>query len=142
VEDDDAVAEFIEQAIDTGLECRVTRAANGRDATRRLEGGDFALVISDVRMPEMNGIEFAEWVQGHAPSLMPRLVLMTGDASDSDLNLRAEQLGVHILRKPFTLAALLASCRNLLCQRPAAPLPERTETPPGRFLISGRRSRE
>ena len=72
------------------------------------------MVISDVRMPGMNGIDFAEWVQLNHPSLMPRLVLMTGDASGSELNLRADQLGVHILRKPFTLATLLARCQDVL----------------------------
>ena len=67
--------------------------------------GHYHLVISDIRMPGMNGIEFARKVRAAEPGLP--IILMTGDVTDEA---RSEALSigrVAFLEKPFPLEATL-----------------------------------
>jgi CheY-like chemotaxis protein len=67
--------------------------------------GRYQLVISDVRMPEMDGFTFATKIRETLPE-MP-IMFMTGDVTD-ELQAQAKQLGrVELLEKPFPLEATL-----------------------------------
>src|SRR3954452_23639605 len=55
---------------------QVTTASSGRDAVERCSGQPFDVVLSDVRMPEMNGHELMQWIAAHQPET--RTVLMSG----------------------------------------------------------------
>src|SRR5690606_2818638 len=55
---------------------RVTPSPNGVDAQNKLRTTKFDLVISDIRMPEMDGIELTSFVKSVAPK-MP-IILITG----------------------------------------------------------------
>jgi DNA-binding response OmpR family regulator len=72
-----------------------------------------ALVISDVRMPDGNGVDLARWVidrsQGRCPCL-----LMTGHLDQAGLGADLEAAGVRILDKPFGMSALYASILSTL----------------------------
>lgn len=94
------------------LGCEVECARNGQEALAALERAGFALVLSDVRMLSMNGVEFLEWLTGHRPELLPKI--MTGDGRLSQLNAAIEQAGQPMLRKPFTLEALLRMATDIL----------------------------
>ena len=67
--------------------------------------GHYHLVISDIRMPGMNGIEFAKKVR--AAELNLPIILMTGDVTDEA---RSEALSIGrviFLEKPFPLESTL-----------------------------------
>jgi CheY-like chemotaxis protein len=114
VDDEDFVARFVSDALGKILACQVHRAADGREAIEWLTSTDFAMVISDVRMPRLNGVELLDWMQAHRPQLVERTVFVTGDASGSSLNARIEASGVPMLRKPFSLDTLLTQSRAIL----------------------------
>lgn len=82
----------------------VTLATNGRDALEALAHVDFDVVLSDVRMPEMDGVELARRLARLHPTLP--ILFMSGhaDASDRDL-LEMEPLGVF--QKPLDEERLL-----------------------------------
>ncbi|HEY4191785.1 MAG TPA: response regulator [Mesorhizobium sp.] len=68
--------------------------------------GGYSLVVSDIRMPEMDGIEMAKAAADAFPSL--KILLMTGYADQRE---RAEDLNgiiVDVVQKPFTLAEIRA----------------------------------
>lgn len=119
VEDDDFVAGFIGDALKTRCGCNVSRAANGYQATEILRTSDFDMIISDVRMPKMNGLEFLEWIRSHRPTLQPRLLFITGDASGTELNAAIQQSGVPTLKKPLSVEALVNEFWRL-CPPPTA----------------------
>jgi CheY-like chemotaxis protein len=79
-----------------------------------LETTTFSAILSDVRMPVMNGVELYDWVKAHRPELASRMILTTGDASGSDLNNALESRGCRILRKPFSLETLLSCVRDVI----------------------------
>jgi len=72
-----------------------------------------ALVITDVRMPDGNGVDLARWViersQGKCPCL-----LITGHLDQASLGADLEAAGVRILDKPFAMSELYALVRSTL----------------------------
>ena len=86
-------------------------ALTGEDALRRLAAQHYDIVISDVKMPGMDGFELLQWLRSHRPQT--RVLIMTAFGSPTD---RSEALGagaVAYLEKPFDLRALKEELRRL-----------------------------
>ena len=94
---------------------RIACAADGRQALRLLERHSFRLVLTDIYMPESDGLELIAHLRKANPK--PIIVAMSGDGSpDQELALNtARLLGArHVLFKPFPLPELLAYVRTAL----------------------------
>ena len=108
VDDDAEVREVVaEYLIDSGH--RVLQAAGGVEALRVLgRAPDVDLVITDVRMPDISGIDLAERITREIPS--PRVILISGYYVPQQVNRR-------VLRKPFRMQELEAAIRAELASR-------------------------
>ncbi|TPI36684.1 response regulator [Mesorhizobium sp. B3-1-6] len=107
VEDDESVRTLAARALERdGHNVTIaTDGAQGLDMIRQARGG-YDLVVSDIRMPEMDGIEMATAAAREFPTM--RIVLMTGYADQRE---RAEELNgiiLDVVQKPFTLAEIRA----------------------------------
>jgi CheY-like chemotaxis protein len=105
VEDDESVRTLAARALERdGHNVTIaTDGAQGLDMIRQARGG-YDLVVSDIRMPEMDGIEMATAAAREFPSM--RIMLMTGYADQRE---RAEELNgiiLDVVQKPFTLAEI------------------------------------
>ena len=83
----------------------LTNAENGRLALERLEASPdgFDLILLDLRMPDMNGVEFIEEVKRRAGATgqIP-IILTTVEPDGSEMMQRAKTLGVSaIVKKPW-----------------------------------------
>ncbi|MCL7751201.1 sigma-54 dependent transcriptional regulator [Guyparkeria hydrothermalis] len=79
------------------------------------------LVISDLKMPGMNGLEFLEWLRGEWPELP--VILITG-YSTIDNAIQALRLGASdFVKKPYDPEELIELARRLLHEGPAEPPP-------------------
>jgi CheY-like chemotaxis protein len=114
VDDDDRMLELIEAVLRSKLGCRVERASNGADAASAIDHTEFNLVLSDVLMPRMNGVELMEWIDQHQPQVAERLVFMTGDANPRGPGDELRRAGRPVLAKPFSLDALIAVAESVL----------------------------
>ena len=84
----------------------VDEAENGAIALRKLQGGDFEFVISDINMPEMNGFELLESIRADAAIGKLPVLMVTAEARKEDI-VRAAQSGASgYIVKPFTKATL------------------------------------
>ena len=100
-EDEDAVREFVLRALETqGHE--VTAVADGSEALRALRGDEFDLLVSDIVMPEIDGISLALMVGKEAPGLP--IILMTGYADQQKRAHNLEALVHAVIAKPFGVA--------------------------------------
>jgi len=82
----------------------VEEAVNGVDALKKLKGRNFDLVISDIRMPDLNGIELLKKIKTHDPE-MP-VIMITAYATTNDA-IEAMKLGAEdYIMKPFSLEEL------------------------------------
>ena len=107
-EDDDSVRAFVSRALELDGH-KVETACDGLEAMDRLiaRDGDYDLLVSDVKMPLMDGIALAHRAAGNWPDLP--ILLMTGFADQRE---RAEDLQKvirDVLTKPFTLQQIRAA---------------------------------
>ncbi|MEP6862815.1 MAG: PAS domain S-box protein [Deltaproteobacteria bacterium] len=85
----------------------VINATRALDGLARLDAGEhFDLILCDVMMPEMSGIELYEQLELRYPAYVQRIVFMTGGAFTSQARDALEKLGAPRLEKPFSEAAL------------------------------------
>lgn len=88
-------------------------SSNGREGLRLLQTEAADLVITDILMPEKDGLE----VTGALRRLLPnvRIIAITGGSPDFDYLDVAQQLGAHrTLRKPLIVNELLDAIRQEL----------------------------
>jgi DNA-binding NtrC family response regulator len=93
---------------------RVLPAANGAEALRVFaeHRDEIALVITDVIMPELNGLQLAKELAQLRPGL--KVVYMTGYAPELTDHLAKLSDNVTLLRKPFAPEALTRMVRAAL----------------------------
>ena len=84
----------------------------------RSHGGPLDLVLTDVIMPNMSGPDLVRAVQATRPEI--KVLFMSGYTNDAIGRQGVLDPGVHLLQKPFTTDALLASVRSALDQSRAA----------------------
>src|SRR3954468_22276711 len=109
VVDDDAGIRRTLTMLLTKAGYEVAQAADGSEAVRlwRARGGD--LVITDLHMPEKDGIQTIIELLSHTPGL--RIIAMSGGGQTKRLDLlgNASLLGaVLTIEKPFTIAEMMA----------------------------------
>lgn len=88
---------------------------SARQALDLLDEETFDLVVSDVVMPEMTGVEFLYELQERRPGLP--VVLMTGGSKEPERATKAVELGAcGLLYKPFSQAELTAAVATALAR--------------------------
>jgi DNA-binding NtrC family response regulator len=89
-------------------------AEDGRQAVALLEDGrhQFALVLSDIRMPHLDGIELEQTIRERWPSLP--VVLMSGEVTRDWVVRLVREQSLQVLRKPFLREVLLETIRIVL----------------------------
>ncbi len=111
VEDDEAMREFLAQAISrSGY--YVEAVPDGAEALRRVEEDHFDLLLTDIRMPGLDGIELARQARRRVPGLC--VLLVTAYAHDA---LGAGDLDgnrIDVLSKPFNLNELIDRVETFL----------------------------
>ena len=102
-EDEEAMRTYLARAL-TNAGYRVEAVDRGTDAVPLLESEDFDLLLSDIVMPEMDGIELAQRCAEISPRT--KVMFITGFAAVS-LRASREQPTAKVLSKPFHLRDLV-----------------------------------
>ena len=121
-EDDESVRSFVMRALEMDGHHVIT-AEDGEDGYDRLieHEGEFDLLLTDIKMPFMDGIELARTAAKHYPSL--RILMMTGFADQRERADGLEQVVIDVVPKPFTLKDIReAVSAALKVEHPAAML--------------------
>lgn len=111
VEDEDAVREFVFRALQHhGHE--VETACDGLDGLAQVSGSHFELMITDIVMPGLDGIELALKVAKDFPKTT--IMLMSGYANERQRAHNLEALIHRVIAKPFTLDQICAAADEAL----------------------------
>ncbi|MFN0185199.1 MAG: PAS domain S-box protein [Aquabacterium sp.] len=114
VDDEPEIAELM-QAFLAAEKLRVTVATSGRDALAIIDrDADIDAVVSDLRMPDMDGAALWRAVRERHPALAQRMLFVTGDTLSPGAGTFLREAGCASLDKPFTRAALVARLREVL----------------------------
>jgi DNA-binding NtrC family response regulator len=114
VDDDDAMRDYLRDELEReGF--RVVGAANGRAGLERVKQGGIDLVVSDVKMPDLDGLDLLREIRAVEPS--PYVITITAFGS-IDTAIRAVKLGAYdYVTKPFELDQLLVTIEKALGER-------------------------
>ncbi|HEV7873906.1 MAG TPA: response regulator [Enterovirga sp.] len=116
VDDEEPIRGFLKRGLDLDGHT-VTTAVDGSDALDKLTetGGAFDLMLTDIRMPIMDGIALALAAKRDYPDLS--ILLMTGFADQRERAKGLEIIVEDVLTKPFSLAEMRTAVRGVLQRR-------------------------
>ena len=122
VEDDDTIRDTVAEALEMeGF--AVTAATNGRSAWDLLSRESYDLVVLDLMLPGINGLDLCRQLrQSESP---PLILVVSARDTETDRVLGLEVGADDYLIKPFGMRELVARCRALL-RRQRTPLPTTT----------------
>ena len=103
VEDDRIVGQYVQRGLEE-VQYHADLVDDGLEALRLISGGQYDLVVLDLRLPGMTGYEVLRKLR-EANRTLPA-ILMSGHFSDKILRKSGTLGGVELLSKPFTLATL------------------------------------
>lgn len=112
VDDDIEICRYLKSELSDWY--RFVICNNGKEALKQLLSGDFDLVVSDVVMPEMDGITLLRNIKGNANISHVPVIMLTSKSEISD-RLEGIKLGADAyLAKPFSLEELHFTIDNLI----------------------------
>ncbi len=112
VDDERDLLQLLKRSLEPDLNCRVQIASNGDAALKNLGTGVFDLVLADIKMPGMNGLELLEHIKKEMPDLT--VVMMTAHG-DIEMAVQAMKSGAYdFITKPFDHDALLIRLEKAL----------------------------
>jgi two-component system chemotaxis response regulator CheY len=113
VEDSRAVRDFVSSILESAGDYEVHEVDNGFEALRALPRAEYVLIVTDVNMPDVNGIELTRFVRQHAKFAETPVIVISTDASHPDTE-RAMVAGANaFLAKPFTAEQFLETLRRV-----------------------------
>ncbi len=140
VEDQDDMRDYLHDILaERGYP--VETAATGREALERLEHGAFHLVISDIRMPEMDGVALLDAVKAR-PGFSPFVILITAFGDIEDTVRLIDRGAYDYIIKPFRMEQILIAVkraeRELRMRQRVQELEARVAAGPGPGGLIGR----
>jgi CheY-like chemotaxis protein len=111
VDDDDGVREVCAAMLED-IGCEVTATASGEEALQELGAQKFTIMLTDIAMPAMSGVELAQ----RARELVPEMPILFASGY-ADLQAFGPQLSEEtVVRKPYRLAELAARIEAMIDQ--------------------------
>ena len=109
---------FVRSALEAGAadlgEVDVVEASGGFEALRLLPRGPYDLVITDINMPDINGLELIQFIRTNEHHRSTPILLISTQSSERD-RARGLSLGADgYVTKPFTAEELLRAAKALL----------------------------
>ena len=110
LEDEGIVRRLLQETLRARFGCSVDCVANGQEGLRQAETCDYDLIISDIRMPVMSGLEFFLRLRESRPALARRLIFITGHIGEKEQRDEIIRWQVPLLAKPFAIDRLIEIC--------------------------------
>jgi signal transduction histidine kinase len=98
----------------------VVLASGGMQALSKIAKQKFDVIVSDWKMPEMNGIQLYEHLQATDPAVARRMMLMTGDLVNHAIQDFLNQNGITCLSKPFVIGEFRSAVERLARRGPGS----------------------
>jgi diguanylate cyclase (GGDEF)-like protein len=114
VDDERSVRELVAESL-SYIGHQVTTAADGTEAAEKLQNGTFDIVVTDMDMPRMDGMELIKHIRQHHPDT--DTIAITGHATKYKYVDVINAGAADFITKPFGLDKLEAKIRRLLRER-------------------------
>ena len=115
IDDDENVGRVLVRMLKD--EHEVVFSSSARQAIVQLErGAVFDVILCDLMMPDMTGMDFYEWIEVHQASLAKRVLFTTGGAATTRARAFGERLTGRVVPTPFDRGQLLKTISELLAR--------------------------
>ncbi len=112
IDDNEPVRVFLRKVLEEAG-YSVTEAANGQKGLRQFQQTPSALVITDLLMPNMDGLEVTMALHRESPTV--KIIVLSGGSGESDFLDAAKLLGAHrTMKKPVIITELLQAVQEEL----------------------------
>lgn len=113
VEDEESLQELLRYNLaHAGYES--VSARSGKEALERVSQDGPALILLDLMLPDINGLELCKRLKGHRDTAAIPIIMLTARGEESDIVLGLEMGAEDYVTKPFNLPVLLARIRVVL----------------------------
>jgi CheY-like chemotaxis protein len=92
----------------------VDTAKNGREALEKIAARSYDVILSDLRMPDLDGVGLYREIESQQPALLRRLAFVSGTTKPPEYASFLERTGVSVLNKPFVVADLHRLVQRIL----------------------------
>src|SRR2546430_7470605 len=117
VEDSASMRSYLANIIETGTDqedVEIVEAANGFEALKTLPHHKFDAILTDINMPDINGLELVSFLKNHPLYKTIPIMVISTESTEEDRS-RAAALGAEeYLSKPFEAKELVTKLRKLL----------------------------
>lgn len=100
--------------VDGITQANITEASDGREALEKVRSGSFDLVLTDIRMPRMDGLEFIRSVRSELNDHALPIIIISTKGADEDVELGMNLGASGYLSKPVSMSQLREMVRNFL----------------------------
>ena len=126
VDDEEPILDLMIEIL-SDLGHRIDTASNGEEAWRKVREHDYDIVLTDVRMPHMNGIDLYRNLLEIKPEMEHRVIFSTGDLIDNETASFVAEINARTIAKPFDVDQVVAVVEKALedAATPVASSPRR-----------------
>ncbi len=114
VDDEPLVAALMADALELVEGYEIETAKNGREALEKIAARSYDAILSDLRMPELDGVGLYRELEQQHQSLLLRLAFVSGTTEPPEYASFLERTGATVLSKPFAVADLHRLVQRLL----------------------------
>lgn len=117
VEDEVAIKDFVCEFL-SSFPVEIGTSCDGQEAMEMIRKNDYDLILLDIKMPRMDGMDFYRILKKENPRLIEKIMFTTGDATDEVVKRFIQSSGRPCLFKPFTTDALLEAISSFFTPVP------------------------
>ena len=111
VDDEEEIRRTLHEHLSSRIECEIIEAANGYEALEQLGNNDVDLIILDIKMPGISGMEVIQKAKT-MPKEIPIIVITKWDSSQ--VSKQIMDSGADYIPKPFSLKIVRAKVEEKL----------------------------
>ena len=105
IDDNDSLRNMFQSFLEN-MGFTTDEAENGSIAFSKIQNSDYDIIVSDMDMPVVNGMEFYQLVSSYRPQMLNRIVFSTGNCFNVEYKKFFEKISCPVLYKPFSLSDL------------------------------------
>jgi PAS domain S-box-containing protein len=113
VDDEPAIQQFVKSTLDIS-KYTVDTTGDPQDALKKIAGRNYDLVIIDIRMSGMNGLELYDKIVSDKPFMSTKILFTTGDAENIEVKEFFHRNNLPFIRKPFDHKIIEKKIREML----------------------------
>ena len=113
VDDEPSVLKFLCRTLE-GQGYNVDGVQDAKEVLLKLRNGGYDLILLDIKLPGMSGIELYKHMQRREPSLAKKVVFITGDVMGGDTRSFLSRTKAHYIVKPFSASQLRKDVNGIL----------------------------